>query len=626
MSMLRLEFYETAELKGEWLASRLEAGSVVHFTPQGRRADFLAAELTALRPDVLITIDRGAVDADFGLHAGMAARAGVVVLLHDEADARAVSDALLLELDRKEGLVIAPRTSGYFAERPLYVVSVPKAGTHLLFELIHAFGYGRGELNGERPNPGHWHCLEYSNTHTRAPDFFIDSVRRAPFGNRQHPFPRTPTIFMYRNPLDILVSEANYYPRSGRALYAGYFQGLDFQKRVRCLLNDPLLFGNFRDRMAAFAPWFHFPNVIPISFEELVGESGGGSRHIQIASIWSLQLRLQVPGDPFVFADQIINPNSPTFSEGKIGGYQRCLTPDLFAAFNEMPQDFMSEFGFAGCSLQSAVFPPQQAEIYRSRKLELAEIWFDEVPIRYEADYLGYDLLRFHGRFYAVPCGHPIRRLSEMSTDMISSLPVANTLDALKALLVRLNQNATGAKKPKMILENHCGYNLILYQGKIFALHMKAGVVDIANTERREGFIRSGQLYEFSTVSEAKEILRIRNEFDRRLAAQSAEIEKLRKRIIENDMYFSENDQDKKNAQNVGAESATLWAKPKLLERNYCGHNLVGFEGNVYAIRIGYGPVDLSDPEQRKRVDDAGFLSVFASEAAAREQLKSRAG
>ncbi|WP_430396149.1 hypothetical protein [Ferrovibrio sp.] len=63
------------------------------------------------------------------------------------------------------------------------------------------------------------------------------------------------------------------------------------------------------------------------------------------------------------------------------------------------------------------------------------------------------------------------------------------------------------------------------------------------------------------------------------------------------------------------------WPQPALIERGYCGHNLVGFKDKVFAIRIGYGPIDLANPEELKRIDAAGYLKVFASEAVARSAL-----
>src|SRR5574341_1352141 len=130
-------------------------------------------------------------------------------LLLAETDPAALSRRLHSLVDLKDGVVVAPRTRHAYDARPLFLISIPKAGTHLLYTLARAFGYAAGIVCPEWPSPRHWYCVEYSNSHTRATDFFIDTVRRSPFGNRHHPFATRPALFIYRNPLDILVSEAN---------------------------------------------------------------------------------------------------------------------------------------------------------------------------------------------------------------------------------------------------------------------------------------------------------------------------------------------------------------------------------------------------------------------------------
>ena len=203
-----------------------------------------------------------------------AGAAGLAVLT--ETDPEALSEQLLQHADQDFAHIVAPRTVRHFRAQPLFLVTIPKSGTHLMRGLLRAFGYAEGNEHNYRPEPGTWYCLEYSNTHTRAADFFVDSVRRAPFGNRHHPFAYTPTLFLYRNPLDVLVSEANYYHRDGNAIFAGYLGALDREQRLNRLISDPWLLGSLRDRMVAYVPWLDFPNVAPVSFEELVGGAGGG--------------------------------------------------------------------------------------------------------------------------------------------------------------------------------------------------------------------------------------------------------------------------------------------------------------------------------------------------------------
>ena len=59
----------------------------------------------------------------------------------------AVSDStklsgLLTRLTRAAGMFVwAPKTTHYFKSRPVFVQSVPKSGTHVVFECLKAFGY-----------------------------------------------------------------------------------------------------------------------------------------------------------------------------------------------------------------------------------------------------------------------------------------------------------------------------------------------------------------------------------------------------------------------------------------------------------------------------------------------------
>lgn len=352
-----------------------------------------------------------------------------------ETDPAALSGLLLKLIDLESGIVVAPRTLHAGDARPLFLISIPKAGTHLLYSLAQAFGYHAGIICPEWPKPGLWYCLEYSNSHTRATDFFIDTVRRRPFGNRHHPFATSPALFIYRNPLDILVSEANYYHREGKTLFAGYLSGKSFEERLLTLINDPWLFGTFRDRMAGFVPWLDFPNVVPFSFEEIVGARGGGDDAVQRRLIWSLQLKLHVPGCPETFAARVFDPDSPTFNEGRIGSHREKLGAPALQAFGRLPQDFMQAFGYAQPGANTPSFLPARAEEFIRRPLVTVRETFQDTPIQLETDYRGYNIVRYRGRFYACT-NEDVSRLTDVE---LSSLPSTTDLATLKQRLSLLS-------------------------------------------------------------------------------------------------------------------------------------------------------------------------------------------
>lgn len=367
-----------------------------------------------------------------------------------ETDPVALSKILLDLLDYPSIRVLAPVTPHHFSKRPLFLISIPKAGTHLLFELARAMGYTDGISFNERLNGGSWYCLEYTNAHTRAKDFFIDTVRRAPFGNRHHPFPHTPALFNYRHPLDILVSEANYYHREGKTAFSGYLRARTLDERIKLLIQDPWLLDTLRERVGGFIPWLSFENVIPVSFEEMVGASGGSSEKFQEDLIWSLQLKLHVPGNPREFARKVFNIGSDTFREGQIGGYRKVLTDEHWKMIESLGVDFMSEFGYAADTIVS-----KRIDEFRKRPLVLEAVNFEQTPIGAEFDYLGHNIVRYQGWYYGIPFGMPFDFNSPDPAHMVA-VSRAQTIQEVKA---HIAAKVTAAPKARGIARWFSGPN-----------------------------------------------------------------------------------------------------------------------------------------------------------------------
>ena len=319
------------------------------------------------------------------------------------SDAKDLSSRLMGYVDLKQGVVIAPITSHYYKNRPLFLISIPKSGTHLLYELADAFGYRPGIVCPDNPVPGFYYCIEYSNSHTSARDFFIDTVRRSPFGNRHHPFIQYPALFIYRHPMDIVISEANYYHKEGNTVFYSYLNSLSFEERLLKLIDDPLLLGSIRDRIENFLAWLDFQNVIPVSFEELIGPNGGGNVNIQARLIWSIQLKLHVPGNPRQYGEQTFNKESPTFHKGQIGRYKKYFTEQAYEKFYSLPQDFMGLLGYTNDSDQMSSGIPNRSEEFIRRPLLVSETTFDDILIPIEYDYLDYNIIKYDDRYYGMP-------------------------------------------------------------------------------------------------------------------------------------------------------------------------------------------------------------------------------
>lgn len=356
------------------------------------------------------------------------------IVLVFEARGEVLQNILMSFLDAGDLTVIAPETDWHFSRRPLFLITIPKAGTHLLYGLVEAFGYRRDITTEGQPRPGGWYCLEYTNSHTVARDFFVDYVRRKPHGGRDHPFPWTPTLFLYRNPLDIVVSEANYYHREGHTLFAPYLAGFDFDQRLLRLIDDPHALGSIRDRVSGFQPWLDCVNVVPLSFEEIVGGQGGGSDAVQTALVWSLQLKLQVPGDPAVFAGKAFDPTSSTFESGQIGRHRERFTEAAWDGFKRLPQDFMEAFGYAPDSPHPAM--PRHAERFRTRVPRYLSSDADDTNFVVEQSEF-YAIFKYKGRYYPVTAKTNSPDLATLDDEARSKLLWATTLDLARTIAFR---------------------------------------------------------------------------------------------------------------------------------------------------------------------------------------------
>lgn len=353
-----------------------------------------------------------------------------VLVLIDNDD----TNKYLLKCIHLKSIKIIVILSGKTANlKPLYIVSIPKSGTHLLHRLIKAFGYDYGGEPTYSPHSGKWYSLEYSNTHTGAKDFFIDSVRRSPFGNRDHPFPSNPCIFIYRNPMDIVVSEANYYHKDGATLFSGYLKNLSFDERLDKLIDDPWLLGSIRKRIGNFIAYLNFPNVIPVSFEELIGTEGGGDKQIQEDLIWSLQLKLHISGNPEKLSASIFDNTSPTFHSGKVCSYKDKFTEKHYKKFLSLNQDFMECLGYEvedkGYAYSSRI------KEFRERPLELLNINYSDNPILIESDYHDFNIVKYNNKYFAIPLLLGELSLDKVNSDKLNTLPNSHSYKELKEVL-----------------------------------------------------------------------------------------------------------------------------------------------------------------------------------------------
>ena len=448
-------------------------------------------------------------------------------LVFTETDGERLAAQLLACVGLRNVTVLAPVTDLHFSQRPLFLISIPKSGTHLLYELARALGYHEGVVLPEFPKPQTWYCVEYSNSHTVAADFFVDSVRRAHFGNRHHAFMSSPALFMYRHPLDVLVSEAHYYERDGKTAFAGWLSGLDAQQRIARLLDDNWLLGSLRQRIGGFLPWLDFPNVAALSFEELIGAAGGGQDVEQQRLIWSIQLKLQAPGSPAAIAVSLFNPESATFRSGQIGGFRQALSETDINGFVASNQDLLSALGYP---LDGSIGLPSHRQQRQAAPLRYSHETFDEMPLLIEGDFLDCNLVRFRQRLYAVPQQVGAVDLCTCTSEQLDALPSASRLSELKALLLvgdsaleerrsalrDLAKKLTGPGEEAQassaepvnglqLITTHNGYNVFYLHQRFLGLRQAAGPVDLCLS--LDTLVARYPLRDFLTASTLEELV-----------------------------------------------------------------------------------------------------------------------
>lgn len=363
------------------------------------------------------------------------ARPTVDAVLLIGGDADRISTALLDYVDDTDLTIVAPETDRFWKRLPLYLISIPKAGTHLLFRLAEALGYTQGGLRTQQPVGGQWYYLLNSNAHTSAIEFFCDELQKAPFGNRAHPFMRSPALFNYRNPLDILISEANYWHIDGNSPLSVLLSPLTFEQRMERLIDNRWLLGTIRDRVGGFAAWLDCANVVPLSFEEMVGGSGGGSDETLESLIWSVQLKLHVPGRPTEIRLKTSDRSSATFREGKINGWRKQIPAASFEKFKSLPQDFMQTYGYAIDEEANELNLPARAMEFRRKPLRVMTSNHFKVPFLVETDYLGYNIVSYMDRYYAIEMTTGDFDLAQLSSVELTKLINAHNLPSLRGLI-----------------------------------------------------------------------------------------------------------------------------------------------------------------------------------------------
>lgn len=409
----------------------------------------------------------------------------------------------------KEIEVIAPITDHHISKRTVFLMSIPKAGTHMLIRLLSLVGLERS--SDRDPRPGTWCSPTGYEYHAPCRELLANDWF-SPLG--RHLFFRSPAIFVYRNPLDIVVSELDWFVRPEHA-FSGYLNCCaDDRERLSRLIADDSVMGSIRDRINRYAGWMNFGNVIPVSYEELVGDSGGGENTQQADSIWALQLKLHIAGCPDEFGQQLYDSDSATFSKGKIGRHREHFTDEHWTAFQTLPQDFMCALGYA----KGSVFSSRVDELLK-RQLVIKQLSDEQLftPKLVREGYLGWNIVEIAGQYFPVRQGQQIASLTEAIDFSHGHHGFISVADAKDSIVQYINSRfghvehsqSTGTT---LVLEGFSGFNIVQHNGNWCAFAQAAGPLDIAGLDARtiEALKSNGQYVTGESIANVKaEVLRL---------------------------------------------------------------------------------------------------------------------
>ena len=347
--------------------------------------------------------------------------------------------------------VWAPKTAHYFKSRPVFVQSVPKAGTHVVFECLKAFGYAQ-PFSLDLPE-------------------FVGPFRDGTFYNLQHmpmqclsveyrTFPRfieaisrSVVIFILRDPRDVAVSLAYYLAAHPNFhITTALFRGMPVSERISRVLsgdypvpihlNRHLNFdGTISDLFALFLPWWRnsLPNVWRLRYEDLIGERGGRSAERQLQTIWGLQLALHVPGRPQEYCDRIFSQNALTFRRGQIGDHLLEFTKEHHLTFEQLAGGLLATTGYADQS------PPFSVNVGFVGEIRLVADGSPTAPILRDENFQGYNLVQYGGQFFAVPNALGEMDLTKDDSVLDGCLRAAS-LDVLRAIITSKSLTNNGKK------------------------------------------------------------------------------------------------------------------------------------------------------------------------------------
>ena|GEM_PF-4107027 len=484
-------------------------------------------------------------------------------------------------------VIFSPITNHYYKKRPVFINSIPKGGTHLLFECVRAMGFKEPDTldlpdNNSEILPGHFYNLQHAKK-----DYF--SRQYSNIYNLISAFSSSVVLFIYRDPRDIAVSLA-YYLASQSQYHILFEHMKDLSPEDRLLsviqgtyplsvfFNREFSFnGNIRDLINTYCDWIEnpFPNTLVLKFEDLIGAEGGGDSAAQLRTIWEIQLALHVDGKPADFCGKIFSTKALTFRKGQIGDYKKEFSEKTEKIFRELPQDFMEKSGYSENSSEEA-----RDSIKDRFKGKIAFKAENNLPVLIERNFRGYNLILFNENIYAVSQLLGQLDLFQVSAKQMNELIEKNllikekSLEDMKETIFNLPPEVVKKFAHMRFLEEGVeGYNIFEFGCCFYAINQNLGPIDLSLLQKEE-------------------LDGLKDKFDILVGYSIPEVKRMAALV-----YTLTQCYDLEEADHVGVEkkeSKENKRKPniefhsRLIEENIDGFNIIKFRGVFYVVAQGF--------------------------------------
>lgn len=242
--------------------------------------------------------------------------------------------------------------------RPLLLNSIPKSGTHLLYQILEIFPFidDKGEFIANIPSrPYRFRTQKDINRRIgyitpgeliRSHLFYSDASKENL--SRKHVI----KYFIYRDPRDIAISEAMYLSEMNKwHEMSTYFKGLDVEERITLAikgLESKKEYPSIRERVSWYKGWFIDDKTLKVKFEDLVDNE----KKVQLIHdiVHHYQNSKKIDFDAKEVEKQalenIVPEKSHTFRSGNKKNWQDKFTSEHKTLFKDIAGDLLIDLGY----------------------------------------------------------------------------------------------------------------------------------------------------------------------------------------------------------------------------------------------------------------------------------------